>query len=452
MKRKILIGITPVLMMAYTVSFEQVLKETYENNEQLKAKKLTIDMAKENVEKAKSYDWGRLYFEESVVKTNDVTAAVMGHSAGDDKKHFDTRINYDIYGFTGFKVSEAKAMANLQVKAKKYKYQRDRNKLGIDVLKAYNGVVAAKQFIEALEKAKQTTGYFVHMTHDLYNQGMIVYSDVLSAEKRDRDVDAKMIEARNKYKLALAYIRFLTGNNTISDVKDFKIVIAPGTNLVKLQEEALKNRNDLKEMHVNVLTMKHNVKMNENIKYPSIGIHADYGIGDHNRKNDSHTIGAALRYYFFNMEDSQVLQYSKIQAQQVALYEKYMKNGIKLDVQQKYLTLQEKTSLIEAKIKNQEAAKSILDKYKDMYKNGLINIAILLMKQAESQKADAELIKAKYDQAIAAAELKLAIGSPVETDENVYREEDRTKIDDQNLNKYIKERHMRITDDTVEEE
>jgi len=452
MKKKILLGISPILMMASTISFEQALKEAYENNNELKAKKLTIEMAKTNVEKAKSYDWGRLYFEEKASKSNDVSVSAFGHGKSDNKFHYDSRINYEIYGFTGFKISEAKAMANLQVKAKKYKFQRDKNKLGVEVLKAYNGVVAAKQFVEALESAKQTTSYFVHMTHDLYNQGMIVYSDVLSAEKRDRDVDAKMIEARNKYKLALAYLRFLTGDNTITDVLDFKVVVSPNSNLVKLQEMALKNRNDLKEMHINVITMKHNVKMNEHIKYPTIGLHADYGIADHNRKNDTHTYGAGLRYYFMNMEDTQVLQYSKIQAHQVALYEKYMTDGIKLDVQKKYLTLKEKTALIDAKLKNKEASRDILDKYKDMYRNGLVNIAILLMKQTESQVADAELIKAKYDQAIAAAELKLAIGSPVESHEKVYREPDLTKRDDKTLNKYIEKKRMRVTDDTVDED
>ena len=451
MKKKILLGLAPILMMASTISFEQALKETYQNNDELKAKKLTIDMAKANVAKAKSYDWGRLYFDETATKSNDVSVSAFGHGKSDDKFHYDSRINYDIYAFTGFKISEAKAMANLQVKAKQYKYQRDKNKLGVDVLKAYNGVVAAKKFVQALETAKQTTSYFVHMTHDLYNQGMIVYSDVLSAEQRDRDVDAKMIEARNKYKLALAYLRFLTGDNSITDVDDFKVVISPDANLVQLQEEALKNRNDLKAMHANVLTMKHNVKMNEHIKYPTIALHADYGIMDHNRKNDTHTYGAGLRYYFMNMEDSQVLQYSKIQAQQVALYEKYMKNGIKLDVQKKYLTLKEKTSLIDAKLKNQEAARDILNKYKDMYRNGLVNIAILLMKQTESQKADAELIKAKYDQAIAAAELKLAIGSPVESNEKVYRSPDITKKDDANLNKVIEKQQMKVSDDTFDE-
>jgi outer membrane protein TolC len=65
------------------------------------------------------------------------------------------------------------------------------------------------------------------------------------------------------------------------------------------------------------------------------------------------------------------------------------------------------------KVKNKDLAHSVLNQYKEMYQNGLINIAILLMKQAESQKADAELIKAKYDQAIAAAELKLAVGSSI---------------------------------------
>jgi outer membrane protein len=46
-----------------------------------------------------------------------------------------------------------------------------------------------------------------------------------------------------------------------------------------------------------------------------------------------------------------------------------------------------------------------------MYKQGMINMTILLMKEADARKARAELIKAKYDEAVAAAELKASIGN-----------------------------------------
>jgi outer membrane protein len=90
-----------------------------------------------------------------------------------------------------------------------------------------------------------------------------------------------------------------------------------------------------------------------------------------------------------------------------------MKNGIKLEVEQKYLKLKTATALIKTKLKNEKLATLILNKYKSMYRSGLINISILLLKEAEKERADAELIKAKYDQAIAAAELELAIGKNI---------------------------------------
>jgi outer membrane protein TolC len=134
----------------------------------------------------------------------------------------------------------------------------------------------------------------------------------------------------------------------------------------------------------------------------------------------------ASKYYFLT-PDKKELNKAKIQSHQIALYYEHMKNGIKLDVEQKYLKLKANTALIKNKQKTAQAANTILQQYKEMYRSGLINIAILLLKQAEAQKADAELIKAKFDQTVSAAELKIAIGSPIKPDIDsiklIYKEE-----------------------------
>jgi outer membrane protein len=88
-----------------------------------------------------------------------------------------------------------------------------------------------------------------------------------------------------------------------------------------------------------------------------------------------------------------------------------MKKGIALDVRQKYLNLKTKSKVIKNKIINKDLAEEILKKYTYMYKQGMINMTILLMKEADARKARAELIKAKYDEAVAAAELKASIGN-----------------------------------------
>ena len=443
--KRVLLGLAPLMMLASTISFDDALKETFANNNELKAKKLNVEIAKQDLAKAKSYDFGKLYISEDITNTNN-SLYVFGNKLesreatfqdlgmADSQKglgyvpkalnepssrtNFKTKVVYEAPIFTGYKIKFAKEIASLQIKAKEFKYNRDKNALAIEVLKAYNGAVAAKYFIKALESAKETTTSFITMTNNLLDQGMIVKSDVLSSESRDSDVNAKMIEAKNQYNLALAYLRFLTGNNEISDVKDFKVIISPKSDLKELQKEALSNRNDVKWMEKNVQTMAKKVKMDENIKYPTAGVHLEYGFNDNavnniSLKKDYYLLATNITYNFINAGKKEELQKSKIQANQTALYYKHMQNGIKVDVEQKLLNLQAKTSIINVKIKNKDLAHSVLNQYKEMYKNGLVNIAILLMKQAESQKADAELIKAKYNQAIAAAELELAIGSSI---------------------------------------
>ena len=445
--KRLLIGLTPLMMFASTISFDKALQETFNNNNELKAKKLNVEMAKQDFAKAKSYDWGRFFISEDITRTNNALyvfgnvlsareATFRDFGMADQMKgldyepedlnqphirdNFNTKVVYELPLFTGFKIKYAKEIAKLQIKAKEFKFNRDKNELAIEVLKAYNGVVAAKYFIKALESAKKTTTSFIDMTTNLFDQGMIVKSDVLSAESRDSEVDAKMIEAKNQYNLALAYLRFLTGDDEITDVQDFKIIISPNSDLKTLQAQALKNRNDVKWMAENVKTMKKKVKMDSSVNYPTAGVHIEYGQNDNqptlNRNKDYYLLAANLTYNFINAGDKEELQKSKIQANQTALYYKHMQNGIKVDVEQKLLNLKAKTSIIDVKIKNKDLAHSVLEQYKEMYKNGLVNIAILLMKQAEVQKADAELIKAKYEQAIAAAELKLAVGSPVLND------------------------------------
>jgi len=448
--KRVIIGLLPAFMFASTISFEQALNDAFNNNNELKAKKLNIKMAKEDVTKAKMFNFGRLYFQETFSRTNN-SLYVFGDKLnqreatfldfGADEftgpsalkvapKHlnypgfrdnYNTKIAYDLPIFTGFKLKYAKKMASLQVKAQQFKYQRDKNKLGVEVLKAYNGAVAAKYFIEALISAKKTTNSFVKMTDNMYKQGIIVKSDVLSAEAKDSEVDAKLIEANNRYRLALAYLRFLTGNDKIDDVKDFKIIISPKSDLNELKQEALKNRNDVKYMKTNVDTMQNKVKMDKSIYYPTIGTHLEYGQNNKNpqlnRNKDYYLLSAQLTYNFISPGAKEELQKSRILANQTALYYKHMQNGIKMQVEQKFLDLQAKSELIQTKFKNRDLAQTVLHQYKTMYKNGIINITRLLMKQTELQKADAELIKSEYNQAIAAAELELAIGKRIKGDE-----------------------------------
>jgi len=446
------------LVFAKTINFDMALKEALNNNLELKAKKLNIDKAKAKLKEAKGYDFGKLTFSEEFSRSNnalyvfgmklesreatfrdfgfaDFLAQMPGLLGGSvsgnqvlsikpkdlnypgSRSNFKTKFVYEIPIFTGFKLKYAKEMARLQVLANKFKYAHDKNKLGIEVLKAYNGAVAAKYFIDALKTAKKTTESFINMVSEFYKQGMATKTDLLQVKKRYSQINAMLIEAENKYNLAIAYLQFLTDDNSIDNVGDFKVIIPKDVSLNKLEKLALQNRKDLKWMQKNVETMQKKVKFDKSVKYPMIGAHLEYGWNDNtitlSTKKDYYVVAAGLKWNIFDKSSDAKIQESKIAALQTNYYYKYMQKGILLDVKQKYLNLKSKSAIVKEKLLNKELAEDILKKYTYMYKQGMVSMPILLLKEAEARKARAELIKAKYDEAIAAAELKAAIGDLV---------------------------------------
>jgi len=446
MRKYLILTALSGLLLAKNVSFNEVLNETMKNNLELKAKKLNIDKAKSDLNKAKGMEWGKFIFSEEISRSNDALyvfgmklesreAAMKdfgftvmppaGTSIGSvqpkalnypaPRTNFKTKFVYEVPIFTGFKLTYAKKMAQLQILANEFKYKRDKTLLALEVLKAYNGAVAAKYFVNALKKAKETTHSLVLMIENFKKEGMATQIDLLQAKKRDSEVSAYLEDAKNKYALALSYLRFLSDDNDITGVGDFEVVISPNDNLKQLIKTALKNRNDLKWMQKNNETMQDKVKFDSAEKYPMVGAHLEYGWNDNALNNigadkDYWVAAVGLKYNIFDKSRDADIQKSKIEALQTNYYYQYMKKGIALDVRNKFLTLQTKAKIIKNKLINKELAEEILNKYKYMYKEGMANITILLMKEADARKARAELIKAKYDEAVAAAELKASIG------------------------------------------
>jgi outer membrane protein TolC len=420
----------PIISFGSVITFNQALSKAFHNNNELKAKKINVDIAQSKYHSAKSYDFGNLFVEYNALRTDDDAAKTVNAGSQAYYKHtssqdstpytdiFNMRFVSEIPLFTGFKISSAKKMANLQINAKKFTYQHDKNKLAIEVLKAYNGVVAAKYYIKALKSAEKTVKSLKKMIEGLYKQGMVIESDVLTVKARESDIKVKMIEAINKYDMALSYLQFLTGDISITDVKDFEVVVPLDSNLKDLQVKALLNRKDYKAMQNNLLTMKYNVKMTESIKYPTLGAHLEYGWRTtddpkFSKNNDYYIVGAQAKWYWMKAGENGKIEEAKKKRLQVGYYLLQMKRGIKLDVKKKFLKLKSTQAIIDAKKDKLQTVQSILSKYESMYKNGLINVTLLFMQQAELQKAQAELIKAKYDQAIAAAELKASIGDMI---------------------------------------
>lgn len=453
------------LLSSYGVSFEEALEKTLQNNESLKAKKLAIKVNEINLRNVNGNTLGTLEFQENISRSNNalhtfgmklgareasfadfgfdqfLTSTAMGkimqNNTGvtqndmadllatqpdklnhpTERNNFETKLVYQLPLFTGFKLENAKKMAELQINASKAKYSHDTKQLSLEVLKAYNGAVAAKYFINATKKAKEATSSFVFFAEQMYKEGFVTNIDVQQAGVYDMKINSMLLEAQNKYSLAIAYLKFLTNDYLIDSVKDFKSIKISDDNLAQLQESAISSRDDLKWMQHNTKTMQQKVKYEQSDNYPMIGAHIEYGFNDDELRNinndkDYYTAAIGLKYKIFDgLNSSSNIEKAKLDYTKTKHYLQYMTDGIKLEVEKAYLTLGTKQSVLKEKIKAQNLADDVLEKSQEMYKNQLMKMSDLLMQQANAQKARAEVIMAKYEATVAAAKLQLSIGN-----------------------------------------
>jgi outer membrane protein TolC len=308
-------------------------------------------------------------------------------------------------------------MSALQVKANEAKYNFDEKQLQLEVLKAYNGAVAAKYFITAISKVKEATTSFVYLATEMFKEGYTTNIDIQQAEVYDMKINTMMLDSKNQYGLALAYLKFLTNDTQIDGVDEFKTINSNKADLKTLQELALTNRDDLKWMEQNTKTMATKIEFEKSGNYPMIGSHFEYGFNDNHLNNlssskDYYTMAIGLEYKIFDgYTTSSNIEKAKIDYAKTQHYLDYMKDGLKLGVEKIYLTSKTKASVLEEKLKAQTLANDILEKSKEMYKNQLMSMNDLLLQSANQQKAITDLIMAKYELTLALAELQLSIGN-----------------------------------------
>jgi outer membrane protein TolC len=450
-------------MMAKSVNFDEVLKLSLQNNLELKAKKTDTEKAKQSYLEADGSNFGVLKFNENVSRTNHAgyvfgtkmaqrnasfadfgfdqflsnmpglvaqttqPSTVLGIEPNklnnpEAITNYESKLSYDLPIFTGWKITNAKKMTQLQIQANEFRYKADEKALSLEVLKAYNGAVAAKQFIKATNSAKEATQKFISFATEMHKEGFITQIDVKQAQVYDLDVDAKIAEAGANFELAIAYLRFLSGDNEIKDVNQLQYFTAQNTKLDLIQNDAMQNRDDLKWMSLNKQTAQANVDYTKGDMLPMIGMHVEYGFNDNNfaklnSENDYYLIAGGLEYKIFDgqMRNRQV-EKARLDAIKASNYEQYMQNGIKLEVEKNMITFETKQKIVTQKQKALELATDVKTKTEELYQNKLTTMTNLLLQEANLEKSKAELIMAQYDEALAGANLKISIGKSLENE------------------------------------
>ena len=451
MKKLCLFLIISKLAFAQTISFEEALNQTIENSKDLQKQKINIDIAKTNSDFIDGLNFGKVSLNSDISRTNHSGYVFMGKLSSREATFkdfgaeefnfsnpnvFDVKpkdlnypeaytainsyISYDLPLFTGFALYHQKGILKLQEKANEILYNLDKKTLEFEVLKAYNSAVLAKDFVKTMQKAKDTIGFIKNGAKEFHKNGLVTKIDVNEAELYFLNTNSNLIEAENNFKLSLAYLKFLTSNENISDVENLQNTYLEIKEFEDLYKIALKNRDEITLQNISIEANNKNIKANQGSYYPSVFTHLEYGYNDDkfstSKDKDYYMALLGISLTLFDGTRSANLEKSRLEYLKAKLDFEKLQDGIKLEVQKAILDYKAKQEILKEKILASELASSVLNQAKLQYKNRLISMTTLLSQETNYRQSQTMLLNAKYENSLALARLNLVLGQNLQKD------------------------------------
>ena len=441
--KKIFTSLVLFLGISYseTISFEELLKQSINNSKELQKREIDIDISKKSQDEIIGIETGKLYISSEISRTNHAghvfnsklssrEATFIDFGFNDMKGNYDvapkdlnypnsrtninTKIVYDLPLFTGFALSNYKDITKLQEKANEYLYNLDEKNLEYEVLKAYNSSVLAKDFIQTLEKASQTIDFIYEGAKKFHENGLVTKLDVNEAKVYKLSLQAELLKAKNNFKLAISYLRFLSGNNNINDVQSLKNIYFDLQNFDELYEMALLQRDEKALVNISIEANNKNIKANQGSYYPNIFTRLEYGYNDNNftasNDKDYYLAFLGINLTLFDYSRSSKLEKSRLELLKSKLDMQKLEDGIKLELDEALLNFNSKQDEQKVYFEALNLAYDVLEQAKLQYKNRLISMTTLLSQETNYRKSQTMLLNARYETSLALAKLKKVLG------------------------------------------
>jgi outer membrane protein TolC len=436
------------LCYSQSINFNEVLQQALENSKDLKKEALNIDSIKQDYNIVDGINYGKLSISSEVSRTNhagyvfnsklssrEATFRDFGFSQmnegmdiipkdlnyPNDRTNINSYVSYDIPLFMGFKIENQKDILKLQEKANELLYNLDKKNLEFEILKAYNGTVVAKDFVKALEKAKQTVEFIYEGAKEFHKNGLVTKIDVNEAKVYQLNINSTLTEAKNNFNLALAYLKYLTSNENITDVENLENIYFDLKNFDELYNNALETRDEVKMQNITIEANKKNIDVQKGSYYPTVFSHLEYGVNDDrftaSKDKDYYIALVGISLTLFDSSRSAYLEKSKIEHLKSTLDYEKLKDGIKLELEKAILDYKAKQEILKEKIEAKNLAFEVLNQANLQYKNRLISMTTLLSQEANFRKSESMLINAKYENSLALAKLNLVLGQNLNKDE-----------------------------------
>ncbi len=315
------------------------------------------------------------------------------------RNHYLTKFSYMLPLFTGGKLREYGRITKAMVRMAEYDTQKLRNEKLFQTRKAFYDITLVENYITNLGKIIHNIKRLKGVVKEMRKVGYAQPIDVMEVDARLAEAESMYNQAKLNRSLAYQFLSFLL-NKEVTSIKHLS-EMAPMPKITKASLES--NNIDIQKakLGLQISEMAINVQRAEFL--PMLGGFAEYGSADNEiwnqfRKKDFYTVGLQLKWNLFNggidkaNYEKAKLNYMKVQ-DQVELAKKgiaLMANKLKTEI-----------GSIEGDIRNYKKqlrfARAVYANYKARYKEGLVSISDLLIKQSKEMEMLLKLLTANNE-------------------------------------------------------
>ena len=334
----------------------------------------------------------------------------------DSHTDFNPRIEMLIPVYNGGKISSYENQAKAMIKAAQSGDVAVQQYLTFNVYRAYEAVHTARAFIEVANQAVKAANSYVKTTSNLVEQGILVRSELLNAQVNQSNAQMALDKAKKQETLALEGLRMLMAleNTDAFDIGERMEIKLPAGTPDELIAMALANNPELEAKRGEVTSSFAAVDASRADLYPSVNLMARTDWHDESLgfSSNSYTVAGVVSWKItdFGMTASGVdkanaaakMKESELRSKENKLRMDIITAWHKLDIAKKQVAVN-----LQAEEQADEAQRLVLKRYN----NGVATITELLAGQALLDKARAEVVSAKFDRNVQAANIRLNTGT-----------------------------------------
>ncbi len=415
------------------LTLEQAISKALDNNPGLKAADAQVEASDAGVLKSASgflpkvtvsETWSRTdnplmalgaKLNQEIITPADFDPAVINNPAA--ISNYNTRLAVMQPLFNGGREYIGRSQARLAKDASIQDRERARQETVYNVVKAYYGLLLAREYHKVALQSLETSEANVTLAEARFKAGAVLQSDLLRAKVQLAEVKEMLTRSENNMKLAAAGLNFAMGvpQGTEYDVSGTLSVQDQRSEVNALIEEAASKRPDLMAVELNRRNAEKSVAMARTDYLPSLNVMGQVDWNSDRVAGDDARSWAVVAVLQWNLFDGLVTK-SKVKealatSNRMRSLEEQTKSAVQLQVRQAYYNLTASVDRIAATATSVQEAEEGLRIVQKRYATGMTPFVDVLGAESSLIRARTNALQAVYDNNIARAELKLAVGT-----------------------------------------